>query len=143
LLAEVDPFRLLSEDFETLLDRMADRFSTILPELRKGPASWGVTFEQKEKEVVIRVEAPGFEPKDLSVELLGELLMIKAKRVEKPEKVEGKEPAEERSLELERTLSLPEGVDIEKIEVFYRNGIVEVHLPRLPGAEPRRIEIKP
>jgi HSP20 family protein len=44
--------------------------------------------------------------------------------------------------ELERTVLLPEGVDTEHVEAMYRNGILEVRMPKLPEAKERRIEVK-
>ena len=37
---------------------------------------------------------------------------------------------------------LPTGLDLERLEARYRNGVLEVHVPRTPGAVPRRIEVK-
>ena len=34
------------------------------------------------------------------------------------------------------------GVEPEKVEARYRNGVLEVHVPRTPEAQPRRIEVK-
>jgi len=42
----------------------------------------------------------------------------------------------------ERTLSLPEGVDTQKITADYRNGVLEITAPISAAALPRRIEIK-
>jgi len=39
-------------------------------------------------------------------------------------------------------VTLPTGVDVAGIEAFYRNGILEIHLPRTAEACGRKIEVK-
>jgi HSP20 family protein len=83
---------------------------------------------------------PGFEARELDVQLTGNLLTIRAEHMETPGK-EG-EPMERAYGRLERTLTLPEGIVPEKVEALYRNGVLEVHVPKTPEAQPRRIEVK-
>ena len=102
----------------------------------------GLELEEMEKEVVVRAEVPGFEPKELELTLRDNVLTIRAEHKEPMEgKPEG-EVVERRHARLERTVTLPAGVEPEKIEATYRNGILEVHVPRSPEAMPRRIEVK-
>ncbi len=55
-------------------------------------------------------------------------------------KAEGEE--ETRYAEFKRTVTLPPGVEKDKIEARYHNGILEIHLPKGPEAVGRRIEVK-
>jgi len=96
-------------------------------------------MEEKENEVVLRAEVPGFEMKELDVTVRGDELTILAEHKE-PAKGEA---VERRQARLERSVTLPSGVEPEKIEATYRNGVLEVHVPRIPEAKPRRIEVKP
>jgi HSP20 family protein len=100
---------------------------------------WGLEMEELEKEVVVRAEVPGFEPAELTVELVGNVLTIRA---EHREPAEGETPAPRRYGRLERTMTLPPGVVPEGIEARLRHGVLEVHVPRAPEAVPRRIEVK-
>jgi len=43
---------------------------------------------------------------------------------------------------MRREITLPAGVEAERIEATYRNGVLEIHLPRTPEAVGRRIEVK-
>jgi HSP20 family protein len=95
-------------------------------------------MEEGEKEVVVRAEIPGFEASELEVTLRNNLLTLLAEHREPA--AEG--AAERRQARLERTVMLPPGIDPEKVEARYRNGVVEVHVPRTPEAQPRRIEVK-
>jgi hypothetical protein len=42
----------------------------------------------------------------------------------------------------ERTLPLPDGVDANKLEAEYNNGVLEITAPIAASALPRRIEVK-
>jgi len=131
----------MRRELDTLFDRFFGRWPLDLPEMLEYPAVWGLKLEEKDKEVIVRAEVPGFEVADLDVEVIGELLTITA--AHKPVKgKEGEEKKEERVTELKRYVTLPPGVDPTKVEAFYRNGILEIHLPKTAEAVGRRIEIK-
>jgi len=135
-------FRWMPEEFETLFNR----FFTSWPimETAEWPYTWGLTMEEREKEVVVRVELPGFEPEEVKVELLGERLTVEAEHKEPAEKKEEKpeEKVERTYAHVKRMVTLPPGIELEKAEATYRNGVLEVHVPRKPEAVGRRIELK-
>jgi len=127
-----DPFRLIRREFDSLFDR----FFGATPG-GEGEERWGMTVEDAGKEVLVRVEAPGFEAKDFDLELSGGLLTVRAERKDKADKDGG-----ERWTRLERSVTLPEGLDRDKVEATYRNGVLEVKLPKHPDAMPKRIDVK-
>lgn len=130
------PFGWMPEEFGTYFNRF---FGWPVAETPEWPYKWGLTMEEKEKEVVVRVELPGFEPKEVKVELRGEMLMVEAEHKEAAEKPEKKETA---YAHVKREITLPSGVELEKVEAVYRNGVLEVHVPRKPEEVGRRIEVK-
>jgi len=135
------PFGWLPEEFAPLFKRFFEGWPVM--ERPEWPYRWGMTTEEKEKEIVIRVELPGFAPEEVKVELLGEELKVEAEHKEPVEKTEKPEEKVERSYaHVKRVLTLPTGVELEKAEATYRNGMLEVHLPRKPEAVGRRIEVK-
>lgn len=125
------------EPFEFLRREMASLFE---PWFRMPwePEPWGFETEERENEVVLRAEMPGFEPGEIEATLQGTELTVRA---EHREPAEG-EAKERRYARLERTVTLPVGVAPEKAEARYHNGVLEVHVPRTPEAMPRRIEVK-
>jgi len=137
--SEARPFALMRREFDTLFDRFFGSWPLVdLPKLLDYPV-WGLNMEETDKEVVVRAEAPGFEVGDFEVQLTGELLLITA--AHKP--VKGKEGnVEVRAAEMKRYVTVPPGIDPAKVEAFYRNGVLEVHLPKTPEAAGRRIEVK-
>jgi len=130
------PFGRMSEEFERLFERF---FSWPMMEIPEEP-NRALTMEEKEKEVVMRAELPGFTPEEVRVEWLGGQLMIEA---EHKAPAEGAEPKSEREYaHVRRSILLPTGVEPEKAEATFRNGVLEIHLPRTPEAAARRIEVK-
>lgn len=123
-------------------EKLFTRFFPVM-EMPEWEYPWGLTMEEKEKEVVVRVELPGFAPEEVKVELVGEMLKIEAEHKEP----EGKEPEVKEKEKVERKyvkreVTLPPEVELEKAEAIYRNGVLEVHLPRKPEVVGRRIEVK-
>jgi HSP20 family protein len=135
---EVEPLDLMRREFATLFDRFFGPWPLLAAPPEEKP-QWGFDVEETVKEVVIRAELPGFEVGDLKLEVATDTLMILA---EHKKEVKDKE-AEERYLgRLERTVLLPPDAEVDKIEAVYRNGILEIHIPKKPEAAPRQIEVK-
>jgi len=91
---------------------------------------------------ILRAELPGMKKEDFKLELKDGTLTLNAER--KSEKtVDG---VEYRSVErvngkFFRSFSLPETVKHDGIEATYRDGILEIHVPKAEEAKPRQIEI--
>jgi len=138
------PLANLQNEFATLFDR----FFGTLPLAGKGwdlERSWGLDVDETDKDVTVRAEAPGFEAKDFDVEMSGNELYIRAEKKHEEEKKGEKEKgtwAERRYARFERLLTLPEHIDREKIEASYRNGVLEVRVPKTAEAMAKRIEVK-
>ena len=49
---------------------------------------------------------------------------------------------ERRSSSFERRFTLPEDIDVEKVEANFKNGVLSITIPRRPEAQPRQIMIK-
>jgi len=96
---------------------------------------WDFNVQEDDKEIVVRAEIPGFDEKDLDVQLSNDMLTIKA---EKEQKDEGRE--EYRSFY--RTVALPQDINPDQVQASYRNGVLEMHIPRAEGRQARRIEVK-
>ncbi len=133
-----NPFGWMPEEFTTLFNRFFP--NAPVAETAEWPYRWGLTTEEKDKEIVVRAEMPGFAPEEVKVELTGERLLIEAEHKEPAEKAE--EKAERTYAHVKRMITLPPEVELEKVEALYRNGVLEVHLPRKPEAVGRRIEVK-
>jgi HSP20 family protein len=133
-------FGWLPEEFPMLFNRFFANWPML--ETPEWPYPWGVTMEEKEKEVLVRVELPGFEPAELNVELMGERLTVEAEHKEKEPAKKNGAKAERAYAHVKRVIPLPPEIEVEKAVAVYRNGVLEVRVPRKPEAVGRRIEVK-
>jgi HSP20 family protein len=123
------------------LGRLFDRFLSFpVMETPEWPNRWDVTSEENEKEFLIRSELPGFEPTEVKVEIAGDRLLVEAEH--KPPEEEAEDKNERNYAHVKRTMTLPTGVNLEAVAANYRNGVLEVHIPRGPETLGRRIEVK-
>ena len=108
------------------------------------PAMPKVDMAETAEEFVVKADLPGLEEKDLKVTLDGDLLTIRGTRSEEKEDKRRDYHLMERSYgEFHRTIQLPAGVDRDKVKAAFKNGVLNVTLPkRLEArAESRHIEI--
>lgn len=142
--------------FEAMRDemnRMFGRFETGWPALptmlSRGAGADMIVPEldvrDNGKQLMIDVELPGVEEKDVSVTLANGLLTIKGeKRSEREERKESYYAAERSYGSFERTLRLPEGVDESKIDARFDKGVLRIVAQKRPEAvrSEKRIEIR-
>ena len=132
-----NPLDWFRREFASLFDRAFPAFPMPFEPLWEN--NWGFEMETRENEYVVRAEVPGFEASELEVTFAGNMLTIRAEH--KPVAAE-KEAVERSTSRLERTMTLPTGINPEGIEARYHNGVLEVHVPMIPEATARRIEVK-
>jgi len=104
-----------------------------------------VDIVEKDKAYEITAELPGLDEKEIEVKLSNGGVTIKgAKKEEKEEKNKNYHLHERRFGSFERYFSVPEGVDVDKIEAKFNKGILTVTLPKKPEAQKpeKKIEIK-
>jgi HSP20 family protein len=135
----VDPFRLFGDAFDDLFDRFLEKWP-LVEEGERFPPAWGLDLEETDKEVTIRAEMPGFDAADLDVRVVGDLLTIRAEH--KTEEGKEGEKKAERYATMSRSVTLPPGTETEKVEATYRNGILELKMPKKPEAVGRKIPVK-
>jgi len=102
-----------------------------------------VDVAETKDEIVVKVEAPGMDEKDISVTLSGDNLMIKGeKKSEKEEKDKHFHRIERCCGSFQRVIGLPVSVDQEKIKANYTKGVLDIRLPKKAEAKPKEIPIK-
>jgi len=102
-----------------------------------------VDIQDKEEAIVLTAELPGMEKDHIKVEIDNRVLTISG---EKRNEVETKENGfyrSERSFGVfQRSFTLPDVVDGEKINAGYSNGVLQLTLPKKPEAKPRLIDVQ-
>ena len=134
------PFGLFGDGADALFERMFGRLAPLFTPLWEEEEVDRLEVENREKEVLVRVEVPGFDPAEIAVEAGENMLIIRAEH--KEEKEEKKEAPERYWGKMERMITLPAYVDPEKAEATCKNGLLEIVVPKKPEAVLRKIAVK-
>jgi HSP20 family protein len=98
---------------------------------------------ETDEEIVLEVEVPGYDEKELGIEVSDHRLTIKGERKETKEQKEKAFRLHERlERAFERRFRLPAEADTEHIEAKFAKGVLEVHAPKLSVSKPQKIAIK-
>jgi HSP20 family protein len=102
-----------------------------------------VDMIDRKDEIVLRADLPGLEQKDISVSVEGGVLSIRGERQEqREEKEEDYYYSERWAGSFYRAVTLPPGVDADKIKATFKNGVLEIHIPKTKQASGKRVEIQ-
>jgi HSP20 family protein len=105
-------------------------------------SGWGCDVQDAEHEIVVRAEAPGFERDEIDVHLsAGRLVMQAEHKTEKDPSGNGSKHFSSYG-KFYRAMSVPAGIKADQIEASYKNGILEIHLPKGEEAKSKRIAVK-
>jgi HSP20 family protein len=97
---------------------------------------------ETDKELVVELDVPGFEEKDLELAVSDHTLTVKGERKQEAEEKEKTFYLHERlEKHFERKFTLPPEADVEHVEAKFRAGVLEVHVPKIEQATPRKIPI--
>jgi len=98
---------------------------------------------ENEHELVYAFDLPGIAEADITLEVQDETLTVTAKREKTVEETKDRFYRFERRFgTFTRAVGLPQGVDDAKIVASYRDGVLEVHVPKPEEAKPRRIQLR-
>ena len=97
---------------------------------------------ETEEDFVLRADLPGLSEDDVKIELEDSTLTVSGERkAEHEDKGEGFYRVERAFGSFSRSLTLPQGVDPEKVSASFDRGVLEVRIPKPEQRKPRRIEI--
>jgi HSP20 family protein len=101
-----------------------------------------VDIYEDNKKVVLKLEVPGIEEKDLDIRVENNTLTVKGERkFEKEEKEENFHRIERRYGSFFRSFTLPSTVDSEHIGASYNAGVLRLELMKKPEAQPKQIKV--
>jgi HSP20 family protein len=148
------------QSFRGEMDRLFDRFAGGgLPSFRRmfdleppwrnessfGVAAPAVDVTEDDKAYKISAELPGMSEKDIEVAVSGDMLTLKGeKRQEREEKDKNRYLSERSYGAFQRSFTLPEGIDRDKISADFTKGVLTLTLPKTGEAQKqqKKIEIK-
>ena len=121
-------------------DRLYDRYYSRPAWNGREPA---VDVREDEDAYYLEVEVPGLSEKDISVSIDDSLLTIASKQEDQQdEKQNGYVMRERRKGTFSRSFLLPKGVDRDKIDGSFKDGVLVVTVAKAAEAKPRTIEVK-
>jgi HSP20 family protein len=98
-------------------------------------------YETKD-EYVVELEVPGYEEKELGIEVSDHTLTVRGERKEIKEQAEKTFRLHERlEKEFERTFILPPEVETGKVKATFKQGVLEVHAPKVKAAIAKKVPI--
>lgn len=136
-----DPFDWMGE-WRHEMNRLFDRSL-----MRKD--GWGEAFVPEidlveEKDIyLVKADIPGLKKEELDIKVEGKILSIKGERKQEKETKEKNFYAAERFYgAFSRTIELPTDVKAEEVKASYKDGVLEITLPKSEGAKAKQISVE-
>lgn len=140
-----DPFREIStlqERMNRLFSEVARRSPVAEEEIIQGAWIPPVDIFETGDSIVIKAELPGISKEDITLEVKENTLSIKGeKKFEKDVKEESYHRVERSYGAFQRAFSLPGTVQQDKVKAKFRDGILEVTIPKAEEAKPKQIKV--
>ncbi len=136
-------------DTETFADRINRLFDgAFLPTVwlsdDSGLSNWRPVvdiYDNKEK-FVIKAELPGVDKKDIHVDVKDSILTLRGERSYENEVKEENYHRKERAFgKFYRSFALPEGLDSDKIDADYKDGVLKIEIPKPEEKKPKKIAV--
>ena len=121
-------------NFQREVDRLFNQFWSDLPTRTAAGSSPSFQVNPTDDGWRVDVPLPGIDPKDVSLEVAGNNLTIRAEV-----------PSEDRDKNVsryEQTFTVPQFLDIEKLSASHRHGMLRLTLPLKESVKPRRVQIE-
>ena len=139
-----EPFRHLSDiqgEVNLLFDNFVGRPS-VIPAGERMWAPLADMYETKD-DLLVTFELPGVQEKNVSVAITGDTLTVKGERqLNRDLKDEGYHRLERVYGRFERSIPLPLPVQADKVKAVYRDGVLEIRLPKAEEMKPKEIKIE-
>ncbi len=143
----LDPWR----DFGTLQERINRMFDETMralspqegEELERGAWMPAVDIHETDNEYVVKADLPGLKKEDIQIDLKDSTLTLKGeKRFEEKVSKDNYIRTERAYGTFVRSFTLPHNVDSEKIKASYKDGVLELTLPKKEEAKPKQIKVE-
>ncbi len=138
-----EPARELNS-LQSEMNRLFNTFFDVPPGNGGSARRWvpAMDLVETEDHFVLRADLPGLTENDVAIELEDNVLTVSGERKsEHEERKEGYYRVERASGTFSRSLTLPEGIDPDRVEAAFDNGVLEVRVPKPEERKPRRVSI--
>ncbi|GAB4235577.1 MAG: Hsp20/alpha crystallin family protein [Methyloligellaceae bacterium] len=142
-----NPIAALQNELNQVFEKFRNRFGETLGSI---DWPWGdgeakSDMVETDNAIEVSIELPGMDMKDIELTVTNDMLTVKGeKKIERQEEKKGYYLSERRYGAIYRAIPLPPGVDGEKAEATFKNGVLTVRLPQTEEAKAKakRIPIK-
>ncbi len=138
----LDPFDLITD----LHDNINQAFSNSLR--RQKDDRWSQLFNpmmdliEEENQYILKADVPGLEKDAIDITMTGNVLTLKGERKEESEKKSKNYYRLERQFgSFQRSIEFPTDVRGDQIKAGYKNGVLEITVPKAENAKPRQIRV--
>ncbi len=129
------------------IERIRREFDRLLEELvprEEGERLFApvVDVYETDQDIVVKAELPGVKKENVEVSIRDNALHIKGeKKEEKEEKTETYHRVERVYGKFERVIPLPTDVKVEAAKAEFKDGVLEIRIPKAEGSKEKKIEI--
>ena len=126
---------------------MEDFWNRFFGELPSAEGSWAWSpsddISETDGSVMVKVDLPGLDPKDIDIDITGDTLTLRGEKKTEEEKKEERYYCRERYYgSFQRSFRLSAGVQSDKVEAKFKNGILTIDIPKSEESKQKKIEIK-
>jgi len=127
----------------TEIDSMERRMRRAFEEIGFAPLLLpAADIYETDDEFVVELEVPGYEEKELGIEVTDHMVTVKGERKETKEEVDKTFRLRERlEREFERRFELPVDADTKHVRAKFAKGVLELHTPKLAAPKPHKVPI--
>lgn len=107
-------------------------------------STFSPTFDVEEVKdaYILKADLPGLNESDVDVTVMGNALTISGKREAEQEREGQRYYAIERGYgAFSRTVTLPDGANLDELSANLKNGVLTLHIPKRPEVQPRKISL--
>lgn len=141
-----DPMRELAsvrESMNRIFDDAFSRFPSLVSRREEGWWQPSVDVIDRGKEIVVKANVPGIDPKDVEVTVSENMVNIKGQTAQEKEDKGANYYRRERYYgAIQRSIPLDAKVEAEKAKATFKNGVLEVTVPKVEGAEGKQVQVK-
>jgi len=142
-LTKWDPFREMEEVLETLSRPVGWRYRGGQEPIIRGDWAPRVDIAETDKEFIIKAELPEVKKEEVSVSVDNGVLTLRGERKQEKEEKGKKFHRIERFYgSFTRSFTLPDNVDETKVDASFKDGMLQLTIPKTKESKPKEIEVK-
>jgi len=131
------------ESFQREMSRLVESFFG--PEAPSFHGAWAPSMDvaETENDVVVKADVPGMTADDINVTLAGNVLTISGEKKDERKESKGSYSVVERRYgKFQRSVTLPAGIDSEKAQAEFKNGVLSITIPKTEETRAKKIPVK-